>query len=88
MLLRLLQRAARAVPALADDRRRPPAGRHVASLYLPSLNADIIDNGVATGDTGYILRTGALMLGVTLRPDRLLDHRRLLRREGRDEPRP
>ena len=36
------------------------------ALYLPSLNADIIDNGVATGDTGYILRTGAMMLGVTL----------------------
>ena len=30
----------------------------IASLYLPSLNADIIDNGVAKGDTGYILRTG------------------------------
>ena len=29
----------------------------IASLYLPSLNADIIDNGVATGDTGYILHT-------------------------------
>ncbi len=29
-----------------------------AMLYLPSLNADIIDNGVATGDTGYILRIG------------------------------
>ena len=29
-----------------------------AMLYLPSLNADIIDNGVATGDTGYIVRTG------------------------------
>ena len=27
----------------------------MASLYLPSLNADIIDNGVVTGDTGYIL---------------------------------
>ena len=31
----------------------------VAVLYLPSLNADIIDNGVATGDTGYIMRVGA-----------------------------
>ena len=31
----------------------------LAMLYLPSLNADIIDNGVATGDTGYIVRTGA-----------------------------
>ncbi|HWK27826.1 MAG TPA: ABC transporter ATP-binding protein [Solirubrobacter sp.] len=38
----------------------------LAALYLPSLNADIIDDGVVKGDTGYIVRTGALMLGVTL----------------------
>jgi len=38
----------------------------IASLYLPSLNADIIDDGVATGDTGFILSTGAVMLGITL----------------------
>lgn len=38
----------------------------IASLFLPSLNADIIDNGVVTGDTGYIIRTGAVMLGVAL----------------------
>ncbi|MFE4833618.1 ABC transporter ATP-binding protein [Arthrobacter sp. NPDC056691] len=38
----------------------------VASLYLPTLNADIIDLGVATGDTGYILRVGSLMLFITL----------------------
>jgi ATP-binding cassette subfamily B multidrug efflux pump len=38
----------------------------VASLYLPRLNADIIDRGVATGDTDYIVHTGLLMLGVTL----------------------
>lgn len=38
----------------------------VAMLYLPSLNADIIDRGVATGDTGYIARTGAVMLGVSV----------------------
>jgi ATP-binding cassette, subfamily B, multidrug efflux pump len=37
----------------------------MASLYLPSLNADIIDNGVAKGDTGYILHTGGWMLAVT-----------------------
>src|SRR3954447_2920085 len=36
------------------------------ALYLPSLNADIIDKGVVTGDTDYIVRTGALMLGVAL----------------------
>ncbi len=38
----------------------------IASLYLPSLNADIIDGGVAKGDTDYILVMGAIMLGVTL----------------------
>jgi ATP-binding cassette, subfamily B, multidrug efflux pump len=37
----------------------------LAALYLPSLNADIIDNGVAQGDTSYILRVGGLMLAVT-----------------------
>jgi len=37
----------------------------IASLYLPGLNAQIIDLGVVTGDTGYIVRTGAVMLGVT-----------------------
>ncbi|MFE4307375.1 ABC transporter ATP-binding protein [Streptomyces sp. NPDC056891] len=37
-----------------------------ASLYLPTLNADIIDNGVVEGDTGYILRFGALMVGVSV----------------------
>jgi ATP-binding cassette subfamily B protein len=38
----------------------------LAALYLPSLNADIIDRGVARGDTSYIWRTGGVMLGVTL----------------------
>jgi ATP-binding cassette subfamily B multidrug efflux pump len=38
----------------------------IASLYLPTLNADIIDEGVAKGDTGYILRVGGLMLFITL----------------------
>jgi ATP-binding cassette subfamily B protein len=38
----------------------------IASLYLPSLNADIIDNGVVRGDTGYILRIGGWMLAVSL----------------------
>jgi ATP-binding cassette, subfamily B, multidrug efflux pump len=38
----------------------------MASLYLPSLNADIIDKGVAKGDTGYIMSTGGWMLLVTL----------------------
>ncbi|MET0844225.1 MAG: ABC transporter ATP-binding protein [Mycetocola sp.] len=38
----------------------------IASLYLPTLNADIIDHGVAVGDTEYILRVGTVMLGITL----------------------
>ncbi len=38
----------------------------IMSLYLPSLNAHIIDRGVVVGDTGYILRTGAVMLGFSL----------------------
>lgn len=38
----------------------------MASLYLPSLNADIIDNGVIPANTGYILRVGAVMLAVSL----------------------
>ncbi|MGP4045159.1 ABC transporter ATP-binding protein [Streptomyces sp. 2A115] len=37
-----------------------------ATLYLPTLNADIIDNGVVAGDTGYILSFGALMIGISL----------------------
>jgi ABC-type multidrug transport system, ATPase and permease components len=38
----------------------------IASLYLPTLNADIIDKGVLKGDTGYIMGTGAWMLVITL----------------------
>lgn len=38
----------------------------IASLYLPSLNADIIDNGVARGDNGYIVTAGGWMLAVSL----------------------
>ncbi|MCX4685515.1 ABC transporter ATP-binding protein/permease [Kitasatospora purpeofusca] len=35
-------------------------------LYLPTLNADIIDSGVIKGDTGYILQVGAVMIAVTV----------------------
>ena len=38
----------------------------MANLYLPNLNANIINNGIAKGDTQYILRTGGFMLLVTL----------------------
>jgi ATP-binding cassette, subfamily B, multidrug efflux pump len=53
--------------------RRPIAGLLVlslagtmAALLLPSLNAAIIDQGVARGDTAYIWRIGGVMLAVTL----------------------
>ncbi|HEU5271940.1 MAG TPA: ABC transporter ATP-binding protein [Jatrophihabitans sp.] len=38
----------------------------IAGLFLPSLNADIIDRGVARGDTGYVISIGGVMLVVTL----------------------
>ncbi|WP_244880996.1 ABC transporter ATP-binding protein [Tsukamurella pseudospumae] len=38
----------------------------IANLVLPSINAKIIDLGVTPGDTGYIWRMGAIMLGITL----------------------
>jgi len=41
-------------------------GQSIASLYLPTLNADIINKGVLTGDTAYIINTGILMLAITL----------------------
>jgi ATP-binding cassette subfamily B multidrug efflux pump len=37
----------------------------MSSLYLPTLMSNIVDNGVITGHIGYIIRVGALMLGVT-----------------------
>src|SRR5215831_19917256 len=38
----------------------------MATIYLPTVNADIIDKGVLQGDTGYIMRVGGGMLAVTL----------------------
>jgi ATP-binding cassette subfamily B protein len=38
----------------------------MASLFLPSLNAAIIDEGVARGDIGYIWNTGGAMLAVSV----------------------
>ncbi|OKJ10389.1 ABC transporter ATP-binding protein [Kitasatospora sp. CB01950] len=38
----------------------------IGMLYLPTLNADIIDSGVLKGDTGYIMRVGGVMIGVSL----------------------
>jgi ATP-binding cassette subfamily B protein len=38
----------------------------IGNLYLPNLNADIVNNGVITGNLHYILTTGEVMLGLTL----------------------
>ncbi|MFE3618462.1 ABC transporter transmembrane domain-containing protein, partial [Streptomyces anulatus] len=37
----------------------------IAMLYLPSLNADLIDDGVTKGDIGFIWTTGLWMLAVS-----------------------
>jgi len=37
----------------------------IANLYLPNLNADLINNGVAKGDVSYIWRIGGIMLGAS-----------------------
>jgi ABC-type multidrug transport system fused ATPase/permease subunit len=38
----------------------------IANLYLPNLNADIINNGVVKGDVNYIWVTGGIMLGISV----------------------
>lgn len=66
MLIRLLSRRLRAYGGLVSVVVVLQLVQAVANLYLPSLNADIIDDGVAQGDTGLIMRLGGLMLGITL----------------------
>ena len=66
MLLRLLRDLLRPYRAQVGTVLLLQLAQTVATLYLPSLNADIIDKGVAVGDTGYILRIGMLMLGISL----------------------
>lgn len=41
-------------------------GQSIANLYLPNLNAQLINKGVLNGDTGYVVRVGFYMLGVAL----------------------
>ena len=66
MLLRLLRAYLRPYRAAIAALVVLQLVQSLATLYLPTLNADIIDNGVITGDTRYILRTGAIMLAVTV----------------------
>ena len=60
----------------------------IANLYLPELNADIINNGVVKGDTDYIMRTGGFMLVVTFMLTIAAIVARLLERPDRDGLRP
>ncbi len=66
MLGRLLVRHLRPYAALLLGVVVFQTAQTLASLYLPTLNAEIIDRGVLTGDTRFVLVTGAWMLLVTL----------------------
>jgi len=66
MLVRLLRRHLRPYTGLLLCVLVLQFAQVMASLYLPTLNADIIDKGVASGDTGYIWRMGAFMLVVSV----------------------
>lgn len=65
MLFRLLVRYLRPYWALLTGVVVFQLAQSIASLYLPTLNADIIDQGVAKGDTAYIMTTGGWMLLIT-----------------------
>ena len=66
MLVRLLRRHLRPYVGLLLCVLVLQFAQVMASLYLPTLNADIIDEGVATGDAGYIWRMGVFMLVVSV----------------------
>jgi ATP-binding cassette, subfamily B, multidrug efflux pump len=66
MLVRLLRKFLRPYISLIVAVLFLQLVQTIATLYLPTLNADIIDNGVVTGDTNYIVQTGSIMLAITL----------------------
>lgn len=66
MLLKILRRYLRPYWPLLVAVGVFQLAQSLASLYLPSLNADIVDNGIAKGDIPYIFNVGAVMLGITL----------------------
>ncbi|MFF0146119.1 ATP-binding cassette subfamily B protein [Amycolatopsis sulphurea] len=66
MLVRLLRRHLRPYQATLWLVVVLQLAQTIAALYLPTLNADIVDDGLVKGDTGYILRIGGVMLLVTL----------------------
>lgn len=63
-LLRLVGRYARQYPGLLVTVLILQTVSTFATLYLPRLNADIIDKGVSLGDIGYIWSTGGVMIAV------------------------
>jgi ATP-binding cassette, subfamily B, multidrug efflux pump len=65
MLLALLRRYVRPYRWLVAAVALLQVVSSLASLYLPTVNAAIIDDGVAEGDTDIIVRLGAVMLAVT-----------------------
>ncbi|MET7302319.1 ABC transporter ATP-binding protein [Embleya sp. NPDC005575] len=66
MLPRLLRRYLRPYRGALTLLLLLQVGQAIAALQLPSLNADLIDNGVLAGDNGYILRIGGVMAAVAL----------------------
>ncbi|WP_019137340.1 ABC transporter ATP-binding protein [Cellulomonas massiliensis] len=66
MLVRLLREQLRPYSGAVTAVVLLQLAQTLATLYLPSLNADIIDDGVATGDTAEIVRLGGIMLAVSL----------------------
>lgn len=66
MLLRLLRQYTRPYRAVIWGIIALQFVATIASLLLPSINADIIDKGIVLGDTGYILQRGGFMLLVSL----------------------
>jgi ABC-type multidrug transport system fused ATPase/permease subunit len=66
MLTRLLRTSLRPYAGQAAVVVMLLVAQTIGNLYLPNLNADIINGGVVKGDIGYIWRTGGIMLGIAL----------------------
>ncbi|MFN5650497.1 MAG: ABC transporter permease, partial [Actinomycetes bacterium] len=66
MLIALLRRQLKAYKPVLWLVVLYQAVQSAAGLWLPTLNADIIDKGVAKGDNGYIWRVGAVMVAASL----------------------
>ena len=65
MLMRLLRQYLKPYRSMIVATILPATLGTMGALYLPSLNASIIDEGVAKGDTDFIWHTGMIMLAVS-----------------------